>query len=148
ELHAYGVARIYSPEDGQRMGLQGMIGDMIRRCDVDLSQHAPESLDSLHAPPGTWSDEGNEATGAAHRAADELRAALAPSRRALARTITALELGHIEGRLDAAAFAQWRNELHRRADTIRTPTLGITGTGGAGKSSLTDELVRRFRLDQ
>src|SRR5690606_17006862 len=52
-----------------------------------------------------------------------------------------------EGR-DEAQFAAWRNELHRRADTIATPVLGITGTGGAGKSSLTDELVRRFRLDQ
>ncbi len=41
ELQAYGVARIYSPEDGQRMGLQGMIGEMVMRCDVDLSPHAP-----------------------------------------------------------------------------------------------------------
>src|SRR5690606_37614385 len=72
---------------------------------------------------------------------------LAASRRALAQVITALELGHVAGRLDADGFAAWRAELRRRADAIRTPTLGITGTGGAGKSSLTDELVRRFRLD-
>ncbi|HLT25987.1 MAG TPA: cobalamin-dependent protein, partial [Zeimonas sp.] len=118
ELHAYGVARIYSPEDGQRMGLQGMIRDMLARCDEDLSKYAPKTVDEIVG-----------------------------SKRALAQAITALELGHAEGR-DEAQFAAWRNELHRRADTIATPVLGITGTGGAGKSSLTDELVRRFRLDQ
>ena len=119
ELHDYGVERIYSPEDGQRMGLQGMIADMIRRCDVDLSQYAPTDLD-----------------------------AIASSRRALAQAITALELGHVAGRMDEAQFGAWRAGLHKRADTIATPALGITGTGGAGKSSLTDELIRRFRLDQ
>ncbi|RPH67893.1 MAG: methylmalonyl-CoA mutase, partial [Burkholderiales bacterium] len=136
ELHAYGVARIYSPEDGQRMGLQGMIADMIARCDVDLSQYAPAELDTIVAPEG------------ADALTDAGRARLAASRRALAQAITALELGQIAGRLDAAGFAAWRNALHQRADTVKTPTLGITGTGGAGKSSLTDELVRRFRLDQ
>ncbi|MEN9315643.1 MAG: hypothetical protein RIS35_2036 [Pseudomonadota bacterium] len=118
DLHAYGVERIYSPEDGQRMGLQGMIVDMISRCDVDLSQYAPTSPDAIVA------------------SADR---PLAASRRALAQLLTALENGKADERL--------RAELHRRADTVRTPTLGITGTGGAGKSSLTDELVRRFRLD-
>src|ERR671928_391324 len=44
ELHEYGVARIYSPEDGQRMGLQGMINDMLARCDFDLTQYAPKEL--------------------------------------------------------------------------------------------------------
>jgi len=145
ELHDYGVARIYSPEDGQRMGLQGMIADMLGRCDVDLSQYAPVDLDAIVAP------EAAEATGSGKAAIASVRAArepLAASRRALAQAITALELGHIAGRLDADGFAAWRAELRRRADAIRTPTLGITGTGGAGKSSLTDELVRRFRLDQ
>jgi len=118
ELQAYGVERIYSPEDGQRMGLQGMIRDMLARCDEDLSKHAPLTVDEI-----------------------------AGSKRRLAQAITALELGHVEGR-DDAQFAAWRNALHQRADTIATPVLGITGTGGAGKSSLTDELVRRFRLDQ
>ena len=47
ELHDYGVARIYSPEDGQRMGLQGMIGEMIMRCDQNLSAHAPTSLKAI-----------------------------------------------------------------------------------------------------
>ncbi len=112
ELQDYGVERIYSPEDGQRMGLPGMIADMIRRSDCDLSVHAPKSIDAL--------DSG--------------------ARRALASCITALE----NGKLDPALHS----ELRKRADTATTPTLGITGTGGAGKSSLTDELVRRFRLDQ
>jgi methylmalonyl-CoA mutase len=131
ELQAYGVERIYSPEDGQRMGLAGMIGDMIARCDTDLAVHAPAQLSAIVAPPA--------GAGAA---------ALARSRRALAQLITALENGTPPGRLDAAGLAALRTELHARADTVRTPVLGITGTGGAGKSSLTDELVRRFRLDQ
>ncbi|GAP35145.1 fused isobutyryl-CoA mutase/GTPase IcmF [Piscinibacter sakaiensis] len=115
ELQAYGVTRIYSPEDGQRMGLQGMIGEMLMRCDVDLSPHAPKTLDAVRGP--------------------------APeARRALAQLITALE----NGRADAAL----REALREAAAGVRTPVLGITGTGGAGKSSLTDELIRRLRLDQ
>jgi methylmalonyl-CoA mutase len=136
ELQAYGVERIYTPEDGQRMGLAGMIGDMIARCDVDLSGHAPTSLEAIALPAG------------ATAATPAGRAALARSRRALAQWLTALENGTPPGGLDAAGFAALRTELHRRADAAKTPTLGITGTGGAGKSSLTDELVRRFRLDQ
>lgn len=112
ELQDYGVARIYSPEDGQRMGLAGMIADMVRRCDFDLSRHAPATLDSL-------------------RAGD---------RRALAQWITVLENGKADPAMAAA--------LHADAAAIATPVLGVTGTGGAGKSSLTDELIRRFRLDQ
>src|SRR6188768_2911644 len=68
ELHAYGVERIYSPEDGQRMGLAGMIGEMMMRCDVDLAAQAPTALAPI-------------------RGADEA------ARRALARLITALESG-------------------------------------------------------
>ncbi|MCX7901654.1 MAG: methylmalonyl-CoA mutase family protein [Burkholderiaceae bacterium] len=116
ELHAYGVARIFSPEDGQAMGLGGMIGLMLAACDVDLSPYAPQSLDAV-------------------RDAD-----LSRRWRALAQLITALEAG----RADAALRAQ----MHREAETAAIPVLGITGTGGAGKSSLTDELIRRFRLDQ
>ncbi|MBP8306974.1 MAG: cobalamin-dependent protein [Burkholderiaceae bacterium] len=130
ELHAYGVTRIYSPEDGQRMGLAGMIGDMIQRCDRNLASLAPTSLDAIVAP-----DAGDQA-------------AIAHSRRALAQVITALENGTAPDGLDEAGFAALRRDLHTRADTVKTPALGITGTGGAGKSSLTDELVRRFRLDQ
>ena len=115
DLHAYGVTRIYSPEDGQKMGLLGMIWDMLERCDVDLSPFAPNALEAIAGPAQ-------------------------PKRRALAQFITALE----NGRADSVLHKQ----LLEAAAKIRTPTLGITGTGGAGKSSLTDELIRRFRLDQ
>ncbi|MGA0570300.1 fused isobutyryl-CoA mutase/GTPase IcmF [Variovorax sp. VNK109] len=115
ELHAYGVARIYSPEDGQRMGLQGMIGEMVMRCDKDLSPHAPTDLAHIRGHgESNW--------------------------RALAQLITVLE----SGKADAALVESLRKE----ASALRTPVLGITGTGGAGKSSLTDELIRRLRLDQ
>ena len=115
DLHAYGVTRIYSPEDGQKMGLLGMIWDMLERCDIDLSPFAPNALEAIRGPAQ-------------------------PNRRALAQLITALE----NGRADSVLHQQ----LHEAAARVRTPTLGITGTGGAGKSSLTDELIRRFRLDQ
>ncbi len=115
ELQAYGVARIYSPEDGQRMGLAGMIGEMVMRCDQDLSVHAPKALDAI-------------------RGHSEL------AWRALAQLMTALE----NGRADAALLQAVREQAAAR----KIPVLGITGTGGAGKSSLTDELVRRLRLDQ
>ncbi|MGA8006668.1 MAG: fused isobutyryl-CoA mutase/GTPase IcmF [Burkholderiales bacterium] len=111
-LHDYGVARIYSPEDGQKMGLQGMINDMLARCDFDPSQYAPKDLKALKAG----------------------------DRRALAQVVTALELGAFNEDL--------KRELHIAAKSKSAPVLGVTGTGGAGKSSLTDELVRRFRLDQ
>uniref|UniRef100_UPI0025FFEB31 fused isobutyryl-CoA mutase/GTPase IcmF n=1 Tax=Noviherbaspirillum sp. TaxID=1926288 RepID=UPI0025FFEB31 len=116
ELHAYGVARIFSPEDGQHMGLTGMILSMIQACDIDLSPYAPSSLEAL-----TTGD-------------------MVERQRPLAQLITALENGKTESKLKTA--------LHQVADTIKTPILGITGTGGAGKSSLTDELIRRIRLDQ
>ncbi|OIJ43046.1 fused isobutyryl-CoA mutase/GTPase IcmF [Massilia timonae] len=116
DLHAYGVTRIFSPEDGQRMGLVGMIRSMLEACDVDLSPYAPTSLEAL-------------------RSGD-----IAARHRPLAQLITALE----NDRVDPAL----RKEILDTADTLRVPTLGITGTGGAGKSSLTDELIRRIRLDQ
>ncbi|MCX7814865.1 MAG: cobalamin-dependent protein, partial [Tepidimonas ignava] len=114
-LMDYGVARIYSPEDGQRMGLQGMIGEMVMRCDHDLSDYAPRSLEAIQGHSDTaW--------------------------RALAQLITALD----NGRADPALL----QALRAQAQQVRVPVLGITGTGGAGKSSLTDELIRRLRLDQ
>ena len=112
ELEGYGITRIYSPEDGQKMGLQGMINDMLARCDEDLSQHAPK----------------------------DLRGVKKGDRRALARLLTALENG--------AADPVLRAQVLSEAAAASVPALGITGTGGSGKSSLTDELVRRFRLDQ
>ncbi|HEV2610531.1 MAG TPA: fused isobutyryl-CoA mutase/GTPase IcmF [Noviherbaspirillum sp.] len=116
ELHAYGVSRIFSPEDGQRMGLVGMILSMIQACDIDLAATAPTGLTML--------TEGD----------------FERRQRPLAQLITALESGKV-----SAAFKQ---ELHAAAKAATAPVLGITGTGGAGKSSLTDELIRRIRLDQ
>lgn len=115
ELQEYGVARIYSPEDGQRMGLAGMIGEMVMRCDLELSVHSPKQLDAIQGQSEAhW--------------------------RALAQLITALENGKAGDALKAT--------MHSLAKESHTPVLGITGTGGAGKSSLTDELIRRLRLDQ
>jgi methylmalonyl-CoA mutase len=112
ELHAYGVEKIYSPEDGQRMGLQGMINDMIMRADYDTADDGAVALDTLST--AGW--------------------------RPLARLITRLEHGIADGVTMAALTA---------GDTPRRPmpVLGVTGTGGSGKSSLTDEVIRRFRLD-
>ena len=115
ELHAYGVTRIYSPEDGQKMGLAGMIGEMVMRCDKDLTGLAPADIGRV----------------AGH---NEM------SWRALAQLITALENGKADQTLVRA--------MHAEAASRKIPVLGITGTGGAGKSSLTDELIRRLRLDQ
>jgi len=115
ELHDYGVARIFSPEDGQRMGLAGMIGEMVMRCDKDLSGFAPTRLDAIQGhKQENW--------------------------RALAQLVTALENDNADATLVGA--------IRDTAANIRVPVLGITGTGGAGKSSLTDELIRRLRLDQ
>jgi isobutyryl-CoA mutase len=114
DLSGHGV-RIFSPEDGQRMGLAGMIGEMVMRCDQDLSGYAPTDLAALQGhTEAAW--------------------------RALAQLITALE----NGKADAGVVAA----VHEAAEASKTPVLGITGTGGAGKSSLTDELIRRLRLDQ
>ena len=133
ELHAYGVTRIFSPEDGQKMGLVGMILSMIEACDIDLAATPPTSLDALIGAAGTR----KHGSMAQHtdRGID-----IADCQRPLAHWITALE----NARIDPAL----KQELHRRAATAVVPVLGITGTGGAGKSSLTDELIRRLRLDQ
>ncbi|NQV98599.1 MAG: cobalamin B12-binding domain-containing protein, partial [Rhodospirillales bacterium] len=111
DLHSYGIARIFSPRDGQTMGLAGMIRHMVETADRDLCTQLPVNLDGLVA--------GNRAD--------------------LARVITALEQDRLPDGLltDIAAIA---------AGKTRVPVLGITGTGGAGKSSLTDEVIRRFRL--
>jgi isobutyryl-CoA mutase len=137
ELMDYGVTRIYSPEDGQKMGLMGMIGEMVYRCDLDITAAAPRSIDAIRLPAKTPSGDTSDAA----------MAAIRKSQRALAQMITALENGRIQG-ADDAVFSTLRQQIHTAADTAKVPSLGITGTGGAGKSSLTDELIRRFRLDQ
>ncbi|MGY1650733.1 fused isobutyryl-CoA mutase/GTPase IcmF [Geodermatophilus sp. SYSU D01119] len=102
--------RIFSPEDGARLGLPGMINELIRSCDVDLTEQRPD-VDAL----------------------------LTGDPRALARAITVLEAG-----ADDELAARVREAAAGRT----VPVLGITGTGGSGKSSLTDELLRRLRRDQ
>ncbi|MGH8679067.1 MAG: fused isobutyryl-CoA mutase/GTPase IcmF, partial [Burkholderiales bacterium] len=113
ELHRHGVARIYSPEDGARLGLQGMIEDMIRTAARDLSSELPARLEPLYD--------------------GEIRT--------LARVITALENSTLPESMR-------RDVLKRATLRERVPVLGITGTGGSGKSSLTDELILRLRHDQ
>ncbi|WP_300713125.1 cobalamin-dependent protein, partial [Limnohabitans sp.] len=113
-LAAKGV-RIFSPEDGQKMGLAGMIGEMVMRCDTDVSPLAPKDVAAIQGHGEmNW--------------------------RALAQLITALENDKADAKVVAA--------VREQAAKTSVPVLGITGTGGAGKSSLTDELIRRLRLDQ
>ncbi len=102
--------RIFSPEEGQRRGLVGMISSVVTECDVSLAAVLPD-IDTVLA--------GGDA--------------------ALARAITVLEQG--------AAPYEWLPQIHAAAARGTTPVLGITGTGGSGKSTLTDELLRRFRSD-
>jgi methylmalonyl-CoA mutase len=112
ELHDYGVARIFSPDDGQRLGLARMVNRIIAEGDVDLVAGTPPPIDSLPGGGGA----------------------------VLARCLTALE----SGAYPAADLLR----LRARAAATTVPVVGVTGTGGSGKSSLTDELVRRFRLDR
>jgi methylmalonyl-CoA mutase len=101
ELHKYGIARIYSPDDGRHMGLQGMIEDVIKQCDFNTVTQLNGELKTLD--PTKW--------------------------KTIARAITIAEDGQ---------------KIQIPAKETKAPVLGITGTGGAGKSSVTDEIVRRF----
>jgi methylmalonyl-CoA mutase len=103
---------IFSPEDGQRLGLVGMINQIVKVCDVDLWEAAPAAADAV----------------------------LAGDRMAVARAITGAEAGVLDEEL--------LDRVRTAAADRQVPVLGITGTGGSGKSSLTDELVRRLRVDQ
>ncbi len=118
-LHDRGITRIYSPEDGRVLGLRGMIDDMIARCDHRAKRVSPATVEALMRGDN-----------------------LSSRRLALARTITALEDGTLDPALEGAIL--------ERAEALpaAAPVVGITGTGGAGKSSLTDEILRRFRLDR
>lgn len=111
ELQDYGVTRIYSPHDGQELGLQGMIDDMVARCHAQQANVPAPTVQNL--------------------------AGASPFQ--LAQLLTQIECEQ----LDATQLSA----LQEMAEKVDTPILGITGTGGAGKSSLTDELIRRFRLD-
>ncbi|MBO6607613.1 methylmalonyl-CoA mutase family protein [Psychroserpens sp.] len=112
ELMDYGIDRIYSPDDGREMGLQGMINDLVEKSDFAIGDALNGELDVL------------------------------PSKnpKAIARVISSAE------NFPEVAKATL-DEIHSKNKTSNTPVLGITGTGGAGKSSLVDELVRRFLID-
>lgn len=103
ELHNYGITRIYSPDDGRKMGLEGMIEDVIRQCDFNLNGTG------IYQKPMTLGE--------------------VKDIRTIARKITNAENGV---------------EANKEKAVTTAPVLGITGTGGAGKSSVTDEIVRRY----
>jgi methylmalonyl-CoA mutase len=105
ELHKYGITKIYSPDDGRKMGLEGMIEEVIKSCDVQLNGKADYKT--------------------------KLKLDEAKDIRRIAREITNAENGQSNG-------------INKQKTTVTIPVLGITGTGGAGKSSVTDEIVRRF----
>jgi methylmalonyl-CoA mutase len=112
ELMAYGITRIYSPDDGREMGLQGMINDLVQQSDFSAGE-------TLKGKPSDL---------------------LVANKGQIANFISAAENHPEKHRTEL-------DEIRKRAAEIKTPVLGITGTGGAGKSSLVDELVRRFLAD-
>ena len=112
DLMNYGITRIYSPDDGRELGLQGMINDMVQRCDFPTGENLNGEVDHLQE---------KQIEG-------------------IAKLISAAENFPEASRSEL-------DRVHAMAETVTTPVLGITGTGGAGKSSLVDELVRRFLID-
>ncbi len=123
ELQAYGIERIYDPEDGRKIGLTGMIDDLLQRSDfhtINIDSQHVKSKRGAEIP-----DSGN---------LDKRQAV------SVARMITLAEMG-------VEPWEKMAQGIQERAKLNKAPVIGITGTGGAGKSSLLDELVLRFRRD-
>jgi isobutyryl-CoA mutase len=123
ELQNHGITRIYHPDDGRAMGLQGMINDVLQKCDFPIGFSANGELKTIHDQPS-----------------DEAR------NRAVARMISIAENNPELYEKDIEPTLKATNNLQQANDN-QSPILGITGTGGAGKSSMVDEIVRRFLLD-
>ena len=119
-LHSYGITRIYSPDDGRHMGLEGMIEDVIRQCDYSLNGNGE------YNKPMTLGE--------------------VKDVRKVARQITNAENGVeiTDDRLQTSVKKKQTANFKLQTPNLQTPVLGITGTGGAGKSSVTDEIVRRY----
>lgn len=117
ELERYGIAKIFSPEDGRRLGLIGMVNHMLKETDFSTSQISAIELEDLQQQRHL----------------------------AIARMITLVENSYSQENQKTYEL-RWKKEIKRLANR-NVPVIGITGTGGAGKSSLTDELVRRFLQD-
>ncbi|NBC86218.1 MAG: methylmalonyl-CoA mutase [Bacteroidetes bacterium] len=142
ELEAYGIAKIFSPEDGMQMGLQGMINQMVRECDYPISD-------------SDFQISGDVSLRDDRRVARSLSLVEAPHSRKAAAVLEGEAAGGASAEMtdvgaggdgqSARTMDAGQSEAGKRRSMI--PTLGITGTGGAGKSTLTDELVRRFIND-
>ncbi|GEP89426.1 methylmalonyl-CoA mutase [Chitinophaga terrae (ex Kim and Jung 2007)] len=128
ELHAYGIARLYSPDDGRQMGLEGMIEDLIRKCDVAV-QPIPEMSPSVIPELQAHKNPKIIARAISLAESDLPVALLSQQKSATTVTVGGSDVVHLS--------------TNETADK-KHPVLGITGTGGAGKSSVTDELVRRY----
>ena len=126
ELHNYGITRIYSPDDGRRMGLEGMIQDVIDKSKAVLQEDIPKQKQNGNG--GKY-------------ALDEWKDIIS-----IARKITAAENGESLSfeNIKGSQSISDQNPLPGGRGDVASPVLGITGTGGAGKSSVTDEIVRRF----
>jgi isobutyryl-CoA mutase len=121
ELQAYGITKIYSPDDGRNMGLEGMIEDVVKKCQIDKSSIKKEIDSSIS----------NRRNG--KFALDEWRD--------IKKIATSITLAENEQPFKHLLNG---NKISSEPKAVTTPVLGITGTGGAGKSSVTDEIVRRF----
>jgi methylmalonyl-CoA mutase len=140
ELHTYGITRIYSPDDGRHMGLQGMIEDLIKKC-------SPFQIPSEREGEIKWQ---NPSNGNGKYALEEWR-----DIKTISNAITLAESGKpyrylLDGNVNHSPLEKTGSNLEiskvftKVIDLEGPPILGITGTGGAGKSSVTDEIVRRF----